>query len=127
MSVYMIKYGRFPSVPADIVSFMPAFDAVLGDRETLSVMAFIKAQWPIGLRVSQAMFNPGRAGMPRQAGAEEWRVPPTCNVLLRRGAAIVTTNTGSAVDAAEVFRSAPGARRSEANPFNIISRALDIR
>jgi S-disulfanyl-L-cysteine oxidoreductase SoxD len=68
---HMIKYGRFPSMPAEIVSFMPAFDAVLSDLEILSVAAFIKARWPIGLRISQAMLNPGRAGMPRQAGAEE--------------------------------------------------------
>jgi mono/diheme cytochrome c family protein len=75
---YMIKFGTFSSAPADAVSFMPAFDTVLGDRETLSVMAFIKARWPNALRISQAMLNPDHAGMPQQASATEWRLlrPP---------------------------------------------------
>jgi S-disulfanyl-L-cysteine oxidoreductase SoxD len=114
---YMIKYGRFPSMPDDIVSFMPAFDGVLGDREILSVMAFIKARWPIGLRASQAMLNPGRAGMPWQAGAEEWRLPPTCNVLLRRRAATTTTtNTDAPLPEAQAFQGARGAWRPTAYP-----------
>ena len=113
---HMIEYGRLPSMPAEIVSFMPAFDAVLSDLEILSVAAFIKARWPIGLRISQAMLNPGRAGMPRQASAEEWRLPPTCNVLLRRRTTTATTNTGALVPAAEAFQRARGAWRPNANP-----------
>lgn len=66
---------------------MPAFQDRLDDREILSVIAFIKARWLVGLRVSQAMLNPGRAGMPRQANTREWRLPPTCNALLRQTAA----------------------------------------
>jgi S-disulfanyl-L-cysteine oxidoreductase SoxD len=94
---HMIKYGRFPSAPAGLVSFMPAAEGVLSDREILEVMAFIKARWPIGLRASQAMLNPGRAGMPRQASSREWMLPPTCNVLLRQGDAVTAkTNTGAA-------------------------------
>ena len=51
---------------------MPAFEAVLDDRETLNVLAFIKARWPpIGLRVAQATLNPGHAGMPQQKSGEE--------------------------------------------------------
>jgi S-disulfanyl-L-cysteine oxidoreductase SoxD len=84
----MIKFGRFPSAPAGVISFMPPAEGVLSDREILDVMAFIKARWPIGLRASQAMLNPGRAGMPRQAKEGEWRLPPTCNVLLRQSAAV---------------------------------------
>jgi hypothetical protein len=49
-----------------------------------SALAFIKARWPLGLRVSQAMLNPGFAGMPADANHLEWRLPPNCNVLLRR-------------------------------------------
>jgi mono/diheme cytochrome c family protein len=85
---HMIKFGRFPSAPAGVISFMPPAEGVLSDREILEVMAFIKARWPIGLRASQAMLNPGRAGMPRQAKEGEWRLPPTCNVLLRQSAAV---------------------------------------
>jgi S-disulfanyl-L-cysteine oxidoreductase SoxD len=113
---YMIKYGRFPLMPAEIVSSMPAFDAALNDREILSIMAFIKARWPIGLRISQAMLNPGRAGMPRQANAEEWRLPPTCNVLLRRGATTATTNTGALVPAAKALHDARGTWRPDTKP-----------
>jgi S-disulfanyl-L-cysteine oxidoreductase SoxD len=95
---HMIKYGRFPSAPAGVVSFMPSAEGVLSDREILAVMAFIKARWPIGLRASQAMLNPGRAGMPPQARSQEWILPPTCNVLLRRTAAVTAkTNTEAAV------------------------------
>jgi S-disulfanyl-L-cysteine oxidoreductase SoxD len=84
---HIIKYGRFSEAPADFASFMPALDGVLDDREILSVMAFIKARWPIGLRISQAMLNPDHAGLPRQESAAEWRLPPTCNALLRQRAA----------------------------------------
>ena len=98
----MIKYGRFFSAPADIVSFMPTFDKALDDREILAVMAFIKARWPIALRASQAMLNPGRAGMPRNVTSEEWRLPPTCNVLRQRIAATAAANSGGAVAAPPV-------------------------
>jgi S-disulfanyl-L-cysteine oxidoreductase SoxD len=95
---HMIKNGRFRSAPAGLVSFMPPAEGVLSDREILAVMAFIKARWPIGLRASQAMLNPGRAGMPPLARSQEWMLPPTCNVLLRRTAAVTAkTNTEAAV------------------------------
>ena len=65
--VDMIKYGRFPSAPVDALWFMPAFKDMLDDREIIAVTAFIKARWPTALRVSQAMLNPGCAGMPQRA------------------------------------------------------------
>jgi S-disulfanyl-L-cysteine oxidoreductase SoxD len=76
---HMIKYGKFPSAPAGLVSFMPPAEG-LSDREILDAMAFIKARWPIGLRASQAMLNPGHAGMPPQASGQQWMLPPhaTC-------------------------------------------------
>jgi mono/diheme cytochrome c family protein len=80
----MTKYGRFPGEPAARASFMPAFAGKLSDRDILAVSAFIKSRWPLGLRVSQAMLNPGFAGMPRDADQVEWRLPPTCNAVLRR-------------------------------------------
>jgi hypothetical protein len=49
----MIKFGRFSTTPPGAVSYMPAFEDVLSDPEILEVMAFIKARWPLGLRVSQ--------------------------------------------------------------------------
>ena len=84
---HMIKYGRFPSAPVGAVSFMPAFKDVLDDRDVIAAAAFIKARWPTALRVSQAMLNPGRAGMPQRADQTEWRFPPaTCNAARRQRA-----------------------------------------
>lgn len=79
---HMTKSGRFASTPPDAISYMPAFEGVLEDQEILAVIAFIKARWPIGLRISQAMLNPGFAGMPKQTNAD-WRLPPSCNAILR--------------------------------------------
>src|SRR5260370_38819894 len=73
----MTKYGRFAAAPPDHVSYMPPFKDRLSDDEILAVIAFIKARWPLGLRVSQALLNPGYAGMPAQADQVEWRLPPT--------------------------------------------------
>jgi cytochrome c5 len=81
------KYGRFPSEPADVAPAMPAFAAILDDHMILAALAFIKARWPLGLRVAQAMLNPGFVGMPAGADDVEWRLPPNCNALLRRQAA----------------------------------------
>ena len=84
---HMIKYGRFPSAPVGAVSFMPALKDVLDDRDVIAAAAFIKARWPTALRVSQAMLNPGRAGMPQRADQTEWRFPPaTCNAARRQRA-----------------------------------------
>ncbi|HXY98577.1 MAG TPA: c-type cytochrome [Stellaceae bacterium] len=81
---HMTKYGRFESSPPDRVSSMPAFKNVLGDQDILAVIAFIKARWPLGLRVSQAMLNPGYAGMPPGADQVEWQLPPTCIMSIWR-------------------------------------------
>ena len=81
---HMTKYGRFAASPPDEVSYMPAFKDTLADRDILAVIAFIKARWPLGLRVSQALLNADQAGMPSGAETVEWRLPPTCNVLLNR-------------------------------------------
>lgn len=74
----MTKYGS---------ATMPGFGDALSDSDILAVMAFIKARWPLGLRVSQALLNPGYAGMPADAERVEWRLPPTCNTVLRRARA----------------------------------------
>jgi S-disulfanyl-L-cysteine oxidoreductase SoxD len=110
---HMIKYGRFPSAPAGLVSYMPPAVGVLSDREILNVMAFIKARWPIGLRASQAMLNPGRAGMPHQASSREWVLPPTCNVLLRQRAAAARTGNGAAIPSTNPAPDADPARWSD--------------
>jgi len=74
---YMTKFGHFPAA-APHVSYMPAFAGHLSDREIVAVIAFIKANWPVGIRASQAMLNPGQAGMPREAAKGSWTLPPNC-------------------------------------------------
>jgi mono/diheme cytochrome c family protein len=78
------KYGRFASTPSHYASYMPAFRDELGDKDILAALAFIKARWPLGLRVAQAMLNPGHAGMPPGAAKADWKFPPTCRAVLRQ-------------------------------------------
>jgi S-disulfanyl-L-cysteine oxidoreductase SoxD len=80
----MVKSGRFPTTPATVKSYMPAYADNLSDDQILATLAYIKATWPLGLRVSQALLNPGYDGMPRNADTVEWRLPPTCQAALQR-------------------------------------------
>jgi protein SCO1 len=77
---YMVRNGRFPSVTPTAPSYMPAYSDSLGDQQIIEAVAFIKATWPIGLRISQALLNPGNAGMPAHAADTEWTLPPTCTI-----------------------------------------------
>ena len=72
------KFGRFANAAATPASAMPAFRTTLADRDILSAIAFIKARWPVGVRVLQAMRNPDRAGMPAGAIDSGWRFLPGC-------------------------------------------------
>ena len=78
------KYGRFASAPSRYVSYMPAFRDELSDQQILAVLAFIKARWPLGLRVAQAMLNPGHFEMPPDAAEADWTFPPVCKAILRQ-------------------------------------------
>jgi len=78
------KYGRFASAPSRYVSYMPAFRDELSDQQILATLAFIKARWPLGLRVAQAMLNPGHSGMPPDAAEAAWTFPPVCKAVLRQ-------------------------------------------
>ncbi len=69
------KFGSLDSAPK--VSAMPAFGAMLSDGEIRAAVAFIKARWPMGLRVAQSALNPASAGMPRDA-LSDWTFPATC-------------------------------------------------
>jgi len=75
---FMTKYGHFPSAPPHTVSWMPAFAGHLSDHDIVAVIAFIKADWPKGIRATQAMLNPGLAGMPKDANKGDWTLPPNC-------------------------------------------------
>jgi hypothetical protein len=63
---------------------MPEFEGILNDEQILDAMAFIKARWPLGLRISQSLLNPGYAGMPANAQTVEWTFPPTCLTSVQR-------------------------------------------
>ncbi len=80
----MTRTGKFPQAPKDAVSFMPGFDKRLGDDEIVAVLAFIKANWPTGIRASQSMLNPGFKGMPKDADKVEWTLPPNCIASIQR-------------------------------------------
>jgi mono/diheme cytochrome c family protein len=82
---FMTKEGRFPATAASETSYMPAFHAVLTDDQIVAVIAFIKANWSTGLRISQALLNPGNAGMPAAAlYNNDWTLPPTCVISSQR-------------------------------------------
>lgn len=81
---HMTKYGKFPAAPANLVSFMPAFEKRLSDTEVVAVLAFIKSRWPIGIRASQSMLNPNHKGMPAGADKVDWTLPPNCTASFQR-------------------------------------------
>jgi len=55
-----------------------AFGTILGDDSILQILAFIKARWPLGIRIAQSTLNPQFQGMPSDAKSVEWTFPPTC-------------------------------------------------
>lgn len=86
---YITKSGRFSTTPPTAKSYMPAYGQNLSDDQILATIAYIKATWPLGLRVSQALLNPGYEGMPQNASTVEWRLPPTCQAALQRAGTAV--------------------------------------
>jgi S-disulfanyl-L-cysteine oxidoreductase SoxD len=87
---HITKFGRFSTTPPEIESHMPAYAQFLNDDQILSTIAFIKATWPLGLRVSQALLNPGNQGMPPNSDTVEWRFPPKCLMTLQRAAPLMS-------------------------------------
>lgn len=81
---HVTKFGKFASMPATVISFMPAFEHSLKDDEILAVLAFIKSRWPTGIRASQSMLNPNHKGMPADADKVEWTLPPNCTASFQR-------------------------------------------
>lgn len=56
---------------------MPAFAYQMSDQDILATLAFVKSKWPVGVRGSQALLNPGRRGTPPEV-AETAMFPPGC-------------------------------------------------
>jgi S-disulfanyl-L-cysteine oxidoreductase SoxD len=92
---HITKFGRFITTPPEVKSYMPAYGSSLSDDQILSTIAFIKATWPLGLRVSQALLNPGYQGMPPNADKVEWRFPPKCLMQLQRAAPLMSFIDGA--------------------------------
>jgi hypothetical protein len=63
---------------------MPAFEKRLPDAQILAVLAYIKADWPLGIRVSQSLLNPHFRGMPHDANKVAWTLPPICTASYTR-------------------------------------------
>jgi protein SCO1 len=81
----MTRDGRFPSADPVAPSYMPAFRQFLTNEQIIAVIAYIKASWPVGLRISQALLNPGNAGMPALSATDtDWTLPPTCTISAQR-------------------------------------------
>jgi S-disulfanyl-L-cysteine oxidoreductase SoxD len=81
---HMTKFGRYSTTPPDVTSYMPAYGPHFSDDEILAVIAYIKAQWPLSLRVSQALLNPDYQGMPASADKVDWKLPPKCLAAVQR-------------------------------------------
>jgi S-disulfanyl-L-cysteine oxidoreductase SoxD len=91
---HMTKFGRFSTTPPEVTSYMPAYADKLSDDQIVSIIAYIKATWPLGIRVSQALLNPGYQGMPPNADKTEWRFPPKCLMQLQRAAPLMGFGIG---------------------------------
>jgi mono/diheme cytochrome c family protein len=96
---HMTKFGRFSTTPPDVTSHMPAYGPHFCDEEIVAVIAYIKAQWPLSLRVSQALLNPGYQGMPASADKVDWKLPPKCLAAVQKaGPALSFGINGNSAD-----------------------------
>jgi mono/diheme cytochrome c family protein len=75
----LTKYGVAEFAGPGYASAMPSFAGQLADDEIVAIIAFMKSRWPLGVRASQALLNPGFAGMPEGAEGSDWRFAPTCH------------------------------------------------
>jgi len=81
-----VKYSLADVAAPGYVSPMPAFAGRLSDADIQATLAFIKSQWPTGVRAYQALLNPDRAGMPADAARDGWTLPPDCGTELTKAA-----------------------------------------
>ena len=78
--VATVSAGRLAA--GDAPSRMPAFATSLSDGDITAVLAFIKARWPVAMRVTQSTLNPGSDRSAGEPG--DWRFPPDCRALTAR-------------------------------------------
>lgn len=84
----LIANGMANVAGPDYRSDMPAFAGRLGEAEIGALLAYIKAQWPEGIRASQSMLNPGgEAVLADLLGQDgDWSFPPDCLTPMQRAA-----------------------------------------
>lgn len=79
----MVARSMAATAPEGYQTDMPAFAGTLRRGEIAAVVDYIKAQWPLGMRASQALLNPGGQAefqrLLRDAGPEAaWTFPGEC-------------------------------------------------
>jgi hypothetical protein len=65
-------------------SYMPAFRDVITDVQITATIAYIKATWPVGLRISQALLKPRPRRHAGNVTDSDWTLPPTCTISAQR-------------------------------------------
>ena len=81
----LIAHSMESVAPPGYRTAMPAFADALSAGQIRAVIAFMKAQWPPGIRAYQAAQNPG--GPPLSGLPGDWSFPPTCALTVSRGSA----------------------------------------
>jgi mono/diheme cytochrome c family protein len=77
--VAMIRLGQ------GLSEFMPRFAKTLDEAQTYAIVAYVKSNWPLAIRIAQAAANSDRAGMPAGVTAPEIARPGTCVATRRPG------------------------------------------
>jgi mono/diheme cytochrome c family protein len=96
---HMTKFGRFSTAPPNPNSQMPAYEPHFSDEEIIALMAYVKSQWPLSLRVSQSLLNPDYQGMPPSADKVDWKLPPKCLAAVEKaGSALSFGINGNSSD-----------------------------
>ena len=73
----LVAHGVANVAPPGYRSGMPAYEGRLAPFEIEAVIAYIRAQWPPGVRAYQAAQNPGGPPLTNLSG--DWRFPVTCS------------------------------------------------
>ena len=79
----LIAHSMESVAPPGYRTAMPAFAATLSAEQIRAVIAFMKSQWPPGIRAYQAAQNPG--GPPLAGLPGDWSFPPTCALTVTGG------------------------------------------
>jgi len=76
LRAWVLDSAQGNGAPATYRTAMPRFAGRLTDVQVDDVLAWIKAQWPVGIQAYQAAQNPGGPGLESIPG--DWQFPVTC-------------------------------------------------